>query len=126
MSALSHSVPSPVSDCNTPHEIPAFLDTVDAQQEVEGAVIEPGAQKKKKKKKPKKSASAKARDAAAATANAKADEAERPPVLSISRNKHWRYISSYHVCPLLLFFLFAKSGAFFLLATLLRLTLAQP
>ncbi|KAJ7227262.1 hypothetical protein GGX14DRAFT_418855 [Mycena pura] len=96
MSALSDSVPSTVSDCNTPHEIPAFLDMVDAQQEVEDAVIEPGAQKKKKKKKPKKSASAKARDAAAATANAKADEVGRPPVLSISRNKHWRYISSYH------------------------------
>jgi hypothetical protein len=22
----------------------------------------------------------------------------KPPVLCISRNKHWRYISSYHVC----------------------------
>ncbi|KAJ7158682.1 hypothetical protein C8R46DRAFT_1109888 [Mycena filopes] len=29
-------------------------------------------------------------------AKAKADEAARPPVLCISRNKHWRYISSYH------------------------------
>ncbi|KAJ7707629.1 hypothetical protein B0H17DRAFT_1281799 [Mycena rosella] len=65
-------------------------------------VLEPDVQKKKKKKKPKKSASAKARDAAIVTANAKADakakdeEAGRPPVLCISRNKHWRYISSYH------------------------------
>ncbi|KAJ7903439.1 hypothetical protein B0H14DRAFT_3103527 [Mycena olivaceomarginata] len=58
--------------------------------------------KKKKKKKPKKSASAKARDAELLTANAKTDAkakddaAGRPPVLCISRNKHWRYISSYH------------------------------
>ncbi|KAJ7285063.1 hypothetical protein C8J57DRAFT_1290337 [Mycena rebaudengoi] len=43
-----------------------------------------------------------ARDAASASTNAKAEakskeeEAGRPPVLCISRNKHWRYISSYH------------------------------
>ena len=57
-------------------------------------------QKKKKKKKPKKSA--KAKEATALKAKAQeaqdADDAEsRPPVLCISRNKHWRYISSYHV-----------------------------
>lgn len=56
-------------------------------------------QKKKKKKKPKKSA--KAKEAAALKAKAQeaqdAEDAEsRPPVLCISRNKHWRYISSYH------------------------------
>jgi len=57
-------------------------------------------QKKKKKKKPKKSAEAKE----AAALKAKAQEAQdvedaesRPPVLCISRNKHWLYISSYHV-----------------------------
>jgi len=57
-------------------------------------------QKKKKKKKSKKSAKAKE----AAALKAKAQEAQdvedaesRPPVLCISRNKHWRYISSYHV-----------------------------
>ncbi|KAJ6576578.1 hypothetical protein DFH09DRAFT_1361496 [Mycena vulgaris] len=72
------------------------------ESEVVDTILEPGAQKKKKKKKPKKSASAKARDAAIITANAKGDakakdeEAGRPPVLCISRNKHWRYISSYH------------------------------
>lgn len=50
-------------------------------------------QKKKKKKKSKKSAKAKE-----AASQAKAQETEnRPPVLCISRNKHWRYISSYHV-----------------------------
>ncbi|KAH7915739.1 hypothetical protein BJ138DRAFT_1141179 [Hygrophoropsis aurantiaca] len=49
-------------------------------------------QKKKKKKKPKKS---KSKDSADAAAKA-VPESERPPVLCISRNKHWRYISSYH------------------------------
>ncbi|KAF7966415.1 hypothetical protein HWV62_38422 [Athelia sp. TMB] len=54
----------------------------------------PTGQKKKKKKKSK---SAKARDAAAAAAKAKEElDASRPSVLCISRNKHWRYISSYH------------------------------
>jgi hypothetical protein len=55
--------------------------------------------KKKKKRKPKKSA--KAKEAAAATAKEKLEQEEsetKPPVLCISRNKHWRYISSYHVC----------------------------
>lgn len=55
------------------------------------------AQKKKKKKKPKKSAAAKAKDAAAKKAAETAEAEGRPPVLCISRNKHWRYISSYHV-----------------------------
>lgn len=54
-------------------------------------------QKKKKKKKPKKSAAAKAKDAAAKKAAETAEAECRPPVLCISRNKHWRYISSYHV-----------------------------
>ncbi|KAF8206340.1 hypothetical protein K438DRAFT_1817027 [Mycena galopus ATCC 62051] len=72
----------------------------DAELDVEQPNTEASA-KKKKKKKPKKSAAAKARDADLA-ANAKADakgkdeDTGRPPVLCISRNKHWRYISSYH------------------------------
>ncbi|KAH9046955.1 hypothetical protein EDB83DRAFT_2403992 [Lactarius deliciosus] len=51
------------------------------------------AQKKKKKKKPKKRSKAKAE------ANTKPpieDDEPSPLVLRISRNKHWRYISSYH------------------------------
>ena len=57
--------------------------------------------KKKKKKKPKKSAKAK-ESAATAAGKAKIPPETnglngRPPVLCISRNKHWRYISSYHV-----------------------------
>ncbi|KAF8640871.1 hypothetical protein AX17_000519 [Amanita inopinata Kibby_2008] len=61
--------------------------------------VEPAAstsQKKKKKKKSKKSA--KAREAAANKAKTQEvpDADGKPPVLCISRNKHWRYISSYH------------------------------
>lgn len=53
-----------------------------------------GAAKKKRKKKTKKTAKAKE-----TSPKQKAGESpeERPPVLCISRNKHWRYISSYHV-----------------------------
>ncbi|KAI0640210.1 hypothetical protein C8Q77DRAFT_1085341 [Trametes polyzona] len=51
--------------------------------------------KKKKKKKAKKSA--KAKDAPGSKgAGRTSEERDRPPVLCISRNKHWRYISSYH------------------------------
>lgn len=58
-------------------------------------------QKKKKKKKSKKSAKAKEAAAAAASKSRSqdvdGDSEDRPQVLCISRNKHWRYISSYHV-----------------------------
>jgi len=54
-------------------------------------------QKKKKKKKPKKSVKTKEAAAATATKLNAQDADGRPPVLCISRNKHWRYISSYHV-----------------------------
>ena len=57
-------------------------------------------QKKKKKKKPRKSAAAKAKEAAARKTAEAEDAQGRQPTLCISRNKHWRYISSYHVrCP---------------------------
>ena len=57
-------------------------------------------QKKKKKKKAKKSAKAKEAATAAAQGSVKetTDVDGKPPVLCISRNKHWKYISSYHVC----------------------------
>ncbi|KAJ3865725.1 hypothetical protein EV359DRAFT_38198 [Lentinula novae-zelandiae] len=51
---------------------------------------------KKKKKKPKKSAAAKAKDAAAKKTAVTGEAEGRPSVLCISRNKHWKYISSYH------------------------------
>lgn len=53
-----------------------------------------GPQKKKKRKKAKKSN--KAKDTASAGSKSNTAE-QRPAVLCISRNKHWRYISSYHV-----------------------------
>ncbi|KAI0045661.1 hypothetical protein FA95DRAFT_1607515 [Auriscalpium vulgare] len=53
-------------------------------------------QKKKKKKKGKKSAKKEAGLQAPATPVSPDDDEPRPPVLCISRNKHWRYISSYH------------------------------
>lgn len=55
---------------------------------------QPTAPKKKKKKRSKKTAKSKASNATKALEE---EEGDRPPVLCISRNKHWRYISSYHV-----------------------------
>jgi hypothetical protein len=57
-----------------------------AEENLEGAPT-----KKKKKKKAKKKAKT--------AAGAPAPEDTGPPPLCISRNKHWRYISSYHVRP---------------------------
>ncbi|KAI0652642.1 hypothetical protein C8Q79DRAFT_897928 [Trametes meyenii] len=53
----------------------------------------PSHTKKKKKKKAKKSAKGKDTNTKGAGGH---EERDRPPVLCISRNKHWRYISSYH------------------------------
>lgn len=53
-------------------------------------------QKKKKKKKTRKPS--KPKETQGQHHTSVDDEQElRPPVLCISRNKHWRYISSYHV-----------------------------
>ena len=70
---------------------PTYIDVAEAPDEIVSST-----QKKKKKKKSKKSS--KAKDATAkATAKGDGDKEGRQPVLCISRNKHWRYISSYHV-----------------------------
>jgi hypothetical protein len=61
------------------------------------ADLPPSVGKKKKKKKPKKSAKAKDVASAPTTGTNSSDLNGRSPVLCISRNKHWRYISSYHV-----------------------------
>ncbi|KAH9830461.1 uncharacterized protein C8Q71DRAFT_716887 [Rhodofomes roseus] len=64
----------------------------------EPALEDPVSQQQQKKKKKKKSKKPKAKETPAANGAAEhraADEG-RPPVLCISRNKHWRYISSYH------------------------------
>ncbi|KAJ4471768.1 hypothetical protein C8J55DRAFT_152706 [Lentinula edodes] len=93
MASLSEAaaVPEPypvVKNCCSPENEPILEPEADHTDSV--------AQKKKKKKKPKKSAAAKAKDTAAKKA-AESGEAEgRPSVLCISRNKHWKYISSYH------------------------------
>ena len=53
-------------------------------------------QKKKKKKKSKKSTKPKVISPIEKPKDTN-DSEERPPILRISRNKHWKYISSYHV-----------------------------
>jgi len=59
----------------------------------------PADQKKRKKKK--KANKARSNDSSSAPAGKPIPAyAERPSVLCISRNKHWKYISSYHVSPL--------------------------
>src|SRR6266849_74215 len=52
--------------------------------------------KKKKKKKTKKSTKSKGEPSVKPLTED--DDEPGPLVLRISRNKHWRYISSYHVC----------------------------
>lgn len=59
----------------------------------------PHTQKKKKKRKSKKSKAKEGVDVEEGKSELKIQEAEKPQVLCISRNKHWRYISSYHVSP---------------------------
>lgn len=54
--------------------------------------------KKKKKKKSKKSTKSKGEPSVKPLTED--DDEPGPLVLRISRNKHWRYISSYHVCHL--------------------------
>ncbi|KZT52902.1 hypothetical protein CALCODRAFT_458667 [Calocera cornea HHB12733] len=72
-------------------------------EEVEGEVPCPataGGKKKKKKKGRKKKDAANGEvngpSGAGAAGAGKRDKEPEPPVLCISRNKHWRYISSYH------------------------------
>jgi hypothetical protein len=76
-------------------EISPTLDDVNGNQPFSETL--PTARKKKKKKKSKKSAKTKDVDSAPTKAEP-SDLNGRPPILCISRNKHWRYISSYHVC----------------------------
>lgn len=61
------------------------------------SVLDPEATQQKKKKK-KKSKKPKSKETNIPPVLSKPEaEDQRPPVLCISRNKHWRYISSYHV-----------------------------
>ncbi|KAF8580122.1 hypothetical protein K439DRAFT_1648271 [Ramaria rubella] len=70
----------------SPH---TFENILESPPVTEGAASQ--TQKKKRKKRSKKS---KAKEEV--QSEPKLQEAEKPPVLCISRNKHWRYISSYH------------------------------
>ncbi|KAF9235138.1 hypothetical protein BU15DRAFT_51716 [Melanogaster broomeanus] len=79
--------PSP-SICST--ELSPTLDSNQTDPPV------PPTQKKKKKKKPKKAAPEDAPSPAPVKPTGNAPDPERPPMLCISRNKHWKYISSYH------------------------------
>ncbi|EJU02673.1 hypothetical protein DACRYDRAFT_115693 [Dacryopinax primogenitus] len=83
----------------TPDELDS--DVVDSPQGAggEGDAISPptGAAKKKKKKAKKKKETANGNGQSAGAGNGNGVKKEPdPPVLCISRNKHWRYISSYH------------------------------
>lgn len=69
--------------------------TVNGANIDEGNVEAQPALKKKKKKKSKKSS--KANGGLGATETPKESGDPKPSVLCISRNKHWKYISSYHV-----------------------------
>lgn len=81
--------PTPPSSRSSRESSPSPTVEADIAEEQSGAA------KKKKKKKAKKPAKAKE----SPSGGKHTEEAEeRPPVLCISRNKHWRYISSYHVC----------------------------
>ena len=66
----------------------------------------PATSHKPKRKKKKKATKTPSSDASPALPRRPGPDADRPPVLCISRNKHWKYISSYHVRPLLSHFLF--------------------
>ncbi|KAL0952014.1 hypothetical protein HGRIS_008663 [Hohenbuehelia grisea] len=63
--------------------------------EVEDTPDGPGVSQKKKKKKKAKKPASKAKDEPPSKTSS-VDDADMPPVLCISRNKHWKYISSYH------------------------------
>ncbi|KAF9019716.1 hypothetical protein BDZ89DRAFT_1072856, partial [Hymenopellis radicata] len=90
---------SPDSDDTDLAETPTSILSGDGSSLLDDAeevpVITGATQKKKKKKKAKKSGKNKADSASANTADSAGNDGQHP-VLRISRNKHWRYISSYH------------------------------
>ncbi|KAL0069378.1 hypothetical protein AAF712_003399 [Marasmius tenuissimus] len=77
--------------------LPEDCDALDLDADGDAVLLQENAtgKKKKKKKKPKKSAGVKAREESERMKE-REREKDRPPVLCISRNKHWKYISSYH------------------------------
>ncbi len=88
-------------NCSTPAEAEETgVDTAHghtpngANADVPDDELQPALKKKKKKKSKK---SSKANGAQGATEASKDGGDAKPLVLCISRNKHWKYISSYHV-----------------------------
>ena len=99
--SLDDLIPSPdtgnvaiaVSEISTP-VTPLTHSGRTSPTSIDAKVVETTTQKKKKKKSKK---SAKAKEEASQAIAQGPESESRPPVLCISRNKHWRYISSYHV-----------------------------
>jgi hypothetical protein len=95
--------PTGVSEASTPVTLSANASPLLSEQLLppDPATAPP---KKKKKKKSKRAGKVKEAASAIPTAASKSrsqngddNSEDRPQVLCISRNKHWRYISSYHV-----------------------------
>ncbi|KAF8527434.1 hypothetical protein BU17DRAFT_73877 [Hysterangium stoloniferum] len=85
--------PTPPASSTPTQTVSSRSHSPDIANNLQETIIEEStgtSQKKKKKKKPKKP------KAQEVKFEPKKNEPERPPVLCISRNKHWRYISSYH------------------------------
>lgn len=83
----------PIADpCSSPeHSLPASPDATETSH----TDVPPSTLNKKKKKK--KSKKPKCKDGVPAVPEPQTIPEHRQPVLCISRNKHWKYISSYHV-----------------------------
>ncbi|KAL0568406.1 hypothetical protein V5O48_013574 [Marasmius crinis-equi] len=99
MSLPDTTCPTDASPSPSPREDEEETDSFHCHQGQNENGLEPEPGRKKKKKKAKKSASVKAREAKEREKERERErEKEKPPpaVLCISRNKHWKYISSYH------------------------------
>ena len=92
---ISVGIPDNVASHDSSPTSPTMDDVVDGNQPSTEIPI-PGT-KKKKKKKPKKSIKAKEVVSVPLKSPESINSNNRAPILCISRNKHWRYISSYHV-----------------------------
>jgi len=86
-----------ISEVSTPASFSADASPLLSEQPL--PLETPTPRHKKKKKKKSKKTKAEGAVASVGTSKAQADDSRvHPQVLCISRNKHWRYISSYHVC----------------------------
>jgi len=86
-----------ISEVSTPASFSADVSPLLSEQPLPLETPTPRHKKKKKKK----SKKTKAEEAVGSVGTSKTrvdDSGVHPQVLCISRNKHWRYISSYHVC----------------------------